>query len=430
MTPAAPGGTRHVVVGWMLAVAAIAYLDRICISTAAPAIRGELGLSDTQMGVVFSAFTFAYALFEVPSGWLADRFGARLTLTRIVIAWSALTAATGLAQGFLSLVALRFLFGVGEAGMFPAAARAFAHWLPVAERGRAFGLTIMTAALGGALTQPMVVALLARTSWRTAFVLFGTVGVVWAVGWWRWFRDDPAAHPRVGAAELEHIVRGRGDIPHHEGVPWRLVLRNRSLLALCLMYGAGIYGWYFYLTWLPTYLLRARGFDLAEVGWRAATPLVSIAAGVFLGGWASDRLCHRLGARQGRRATGLVGFPLAAAAVVAAVLTEDASRSAWLFAAAAGLAALGVAPAWAVAVEVGGAHAGVVSGAMNMFGNFGGALSPLVIGLSLERAGSWQAPLLSVAGFYLVAALAWLAIDPASRLDLPAAPRTPAEAAA
>jgi len=364
------------------------------------------------MGLVFSAFTLAYALFEIPSGWFADRFGARVTLTRIVLWWSALTAATGLARGLPSLLALRFLFGIGEAGMFPAAARAFGRWLPERERGRAFGLTLMTASLGGAMTQPLVVMLLGRVGWRQAFALFGSVGVAWAIGWWRWFRDEPADHPAVNPAELRLILERRGEIPHAESVPWGLMVRHPALVALCLMYGAGIYGWYFYITWLPTYLLRARGFDLTHVGWLAALPLLAIAAGVFLGGWLSDRLAHRWGSRRGRRATGLVGFPLAACAVVGAVRTPDPLVSAYLFAAAAGLAALGVAPAWACCVEIGGAHAGVVSGAMNMFGNLGGTLSPLVIGLSLEHFGSWEAPLLSVAAFYLLAALLWLFIDP------------------
>jgi MFS family permease len=412
----APTRARHFVVAWTLAVAAIAYLDRVCISTAAPAIRADLGLSDGEMGLVFSAFTVAYALFEVPSGWFADRFGARLTLTRIVVWWSVLTSLTGLAGGLASLLVIRFLFGVGEAGMFPASARAFGRWLPRGEQGRAFGLTLMTAALGGALSQPLVVALLARTSWRVAFAVFGSVGVVWAIGWWRWFRDEPGDHPAVNPVELRLIVAGRGEIRHHESVPWGTVVRNPTLRALCLMYGAAIYGWYFYITWLPTYLLRARGFDLSQVGWLASLPLLSIAGGVFLGGWGSDLLVDRFGPRRGRRLAGLTGFPLAAAAAVAAVLTPSPVLSAWLFAAAAGLAALGVAPGWAVSVEVGGAHAGVVSGAMNMFGNLGGALSPLVIGFSLERFGSWQAPLLSVAALYVVAAVLWLEIDPEKRI--------------
>jgi len=182
------------------------------------------------------------------------------------------------------------------------------------------------------------------------------------------------------------------------------------------MYFCAIYGWYFYLTWLPTYLLRARGFDLRQAGWLAALPLLSIALGVFLGGWLSDRLAARLGARRGRRLCGLVGLPAAAVAVLAGITTSSPIASALLLAFAGGAAALGVAPAWAVALEIGGPNAGVVSGAMNMCGNLGGTLSPLVIGFSLERWQAWQAPLVSVAVFYLVAAALWLLIDPEDRI--------------
>ena len=399
-----------------LSLVAVSYLDRICISTAAPAMKADLSLSDSQMGVVFSAFTLAYALGEIPSGWFADRYGARLTLTRIVLWWSAMTAATGLARGFASLAALRFLFGLGEAGTFPATARAYTRWLPDAERGHAFGLAIMTGALGGAITQPLVVTLLSVTSWRVAFVAFGSVGLIWAAAWWHWFRDDPREHPAVNAAELEEIVAGCPSPARRGHVPWGALAGNGSLLALCFMYGAAIYGWYFYLTWLPTYLLRARGFDLRDTGWLAALPLVAIAAGVFAGGWSSDRLAALWGRRRGRRLPGLIGFPLAALAVVGAATTSGATVSAVLLAAAAGLAALGVAPAWAVATEIGAAHAGVATGTMNMFGNLGGALSPLFVGVCLDRFGSWQAPLFSVAGLYLVAALCWLGVDPEERL--------------
>jgi MFS family permease len=399
-----------------LALIAVAYLDRVCIATAAPVIKDELGLSDAQMGMVFSAFTFAYALFEIPSGWMADRFGARMTLTRIVLWWSAMTAATGLASGFLSLVVLRFLFGLGEAGAFPATARAYARWLPARERGRAFGLAIMTGAIAGAVTQPLVVVMLGTMTWHRAFAVFGAVGVVWAGVWWWWFRDDPHEHAAVGPAELAFIAEGGAEHRPHAHLPWRRLVACRALVVLCAMYFCAIYGWYFYLTWLPTYLLRARGFDLRQAGWLAALPLLSIALGVFLGGWLSDRLAARLGARRGRRLCGLVGLPAAALAVVAGVTTSSPIASALLLAAAGGAAALGVAPAWAVALEIGGVNAGVVSGAMNMFGNLGGTLSPLVIGFSLERWQAWQAPLLSVAALYLVAAGLWLLIDPEDRI--------------
>ena len=178
------------------------------------------------------------------------------------------------------------------------------------------------------------------------------------------------------------------------------------------MYGGAIYGWYFYITWLPTYLLRARGFDMTQVGWLAALPLLSIAAGVLAGGWMSDLLARRWGVRRGRRTPGLIGLPLAAAAILGAVTTARPMAAALLLACAAGLAALGVAPAWAVCLEIGGRHAGVVSGAMNTFGNLGGALSPVVVGLCLQRWGSWNTPLLTVAVFYVVAGVCWLGIDP------------------
>ena len=425
-----PSNVRHQVTAFTLALIAVAYLDRVCIATAAPAMKADLGLSDVQMGFVFSAFTFAYALFEVPSGWLADRYGARVTLTRIVVWWSAMTAATGLATGFASLLVLRLLFGLGEAGTFPATARAYARWLPYGERGRAFGLAIMTGAFGGAATQPLVVSLLGVMTWRHVFALFGLVGLAWAFAWWRWFRDDPHQHPGVNEAELRLIASGTtvggtalssiDAIAQHGGharVPWGRLAANRTLIALCGMYAGAIYGWYFYLTWLPTYLLRARGFDLKDVGWLAALPLVAIGIGVCAGGWISDHLTRRWGARAGRRTPGVIGLPLAATAIVLAVVSTSALHSALFLAAAAGLAALGVAPAWAVCLEIGGRHAGVVSGAMNTFGNLGGAISPAVVGIALERWGSWHLPLYSVALFYVVSGLCWLAIDPQRRID-------------
>jgi sugar phosphate permease len=394
-----------------LALTAIAYLDRVCIATAAPAMKADLQLSDAQMGYVFSAFTLAYALFEVPSGWLADRFGPRLTLTRIVLWWSVMTAATGMVGGFVSLVAVRFLFGMGEAGTFPSMARTYARWLPAPERGRAFGLALMAAALGGAVTQPVVVALLTLVHWRHTFPIFGMVGVMWTVAWFWWFRDDPHHHPGVNAAELALIGCDPPAAP--DAVPWRELVSDRSMLALCGMYFGAIYGWYFYITWLPTYLLRARGFDLAQVGWLSSLPLLSIAGGVLLGGWASDVLARHWGLRAGRRAPGLIGLPLAALAIGGGLLTPTPLSAALLLASAAGLAALGVSPAWAVSLEIGGRHSGVVSGTMNTFGNLGGTLSPVVVGLCLQTWHSWTGPLLTVAACYLLAALCWLGIDPA-----------------
>jgi MFS family permease len=184
------------------------------------------------------------------------------------------------------------------------------------------------------------------------------------------------------------------------------------------MYFGAIYGWYFYLTWLPTYLLRARGFDLREVGSLAALPLLGIAAGSLVGGALSDLLARRFGLRAGLRAPGLVGLPLAALAIAGAIWTPDPRSAAFCLAAAAGLAALGVAPAWSVCLAIGGRHAGVVSGAMNTFGNLGGVASPIVVGWCLDAWSSWDTPLVTVAVLYVFAALCWLGIDPAAPLDV------------
>ncbi len=410
-----PTSARKILLGFVLTLTAIAYLDRVCISAAKPAIKAALNLSDAQMGYVFSAFTFAYALFEVPSGWLADRFGPRLMIARIVVLWSLMTALTGVASGFVSLLIIRLLFGLGEAGMFPGLARAFLLWIPAKSHGAIFGLSITAALLSGALTQKVVVGMLAVMSWRWTFPMFGVVGILWAVAWFRWFRNDPREHRGVNEAEL--ALMGASPVEAHEPVPWRAMFASRHLIAVCFVYFGIIYGWYFYLTWMPDYLQRAHGFTPERAANFAAFPLLSMAVGVFFGGYLSDALCKRWGLRRGRRACGIVSLPPAAAAVCCAAFVGNGAVAAVLLALAAGLASLSVASAWAVTLDIGGRHAGVVSGSMNMFGNLGGALSPVVVGhcvqywIQSNPWAAWHIPILSTGGFYLVSFACWLLID-------------------
>lgn len=395
------------VVALGLSVMAVAYLDRVCIAVAAPKMREEIHLTDTQLGYVFSAFTLAYALFEVPGGWLADRFGARLMLARIVVWWSAMTILTGAATGFGSLLAVRFLFGMGEAGLLPTLARAFRMWLPPTESGRAFGLTVMAGAVAGALSQPLVAGMLQFMSWRWSFVVFGAVGILWVGLWLRLFYERPEDHPKVNSAELRYIG-ARTDTGEHKFV-WA-ALRDPSVVALCGMYFLVIYGWYFFLTWLPTYLMDERHFPLVQAGYLSALPLLAIAAGVAAGGWASDAAVRRWGEQVGRRLPALGGLPAASLAMVMG-LSADGPWAATLFlSSAAGLAALSVAPAWAVCSSLGGRHAGSVTGAMNTFGNLGGALNSVVVGWSRDALGSWAPPLVSMAAAYLIATGLWFAV--------------------
>ena len=206
---AAASRTRYKVVGWAVALAMVTYLDRACLATLAPDIMRDLGLSKQQMGFVYSAFALAYAAFEIPTAWWADRFGTRRVLARIVVWWSAFTMATAAAFNFASLVVLRFLFGAGEAGAWPSVARTFSRWIPRSERGRIQGIFFAGAHLAGGVTPLIAMLLLQVMSWRAVFVVFGALGLVWALGWYRWFRDEPADHPQVNAAELERIVADR-----------------------------------------------------------------------------------------------------------------------------------------------------------------------------------------------------------------------------
>src|SRR4029079_16570011 len=260
---------RVLVFAFLLAV--VTYLDRICISAAAPAIMDELHLSFIQMGLVFSAFTLAYSLFEVPSGWLGDVRGPRRVLTRIVLWWSAFTMLTGAARGFLSLITIRFLFGAGEAGAFPNVARSFSRWFPMRERGTANGVLFLGSRLGGMLSAPLALLLIRSWTWRAAFAIFGATGVGWAVVWYWWYRDRPSEHPSVNAAELALIQEG-SDERETAKTPWRAVLRSRNLHAICAMYFAFGYGLYFYFTWLPTYLIRELGFSVLAGGLLSALP--------------------------------------------------------------------------------------------------------------------------------------------------------------
>ncbi|MGQ0736995.1 MAG: MFS transporter [Acidobacteriota bacterium] len=415
MPPPLPIRAR--VLAFAFALAVITYLDRICISAAAPYIMAELQLEAFEMSVVFGAFTLAYSLFEVPSGWLGDVRGSRRVLTRIVVWWSAFTVLTGAAQGFRSLVVIRFLFGAGEAGAFPNIARSFSRWFPRRERGRANGVMFLGSRVGGMLSAPLALLLIAGVGWRATFVVFGLVGVVWAVAWYRWYRDRPEDHPRMTPAELAWIQQDGGGATQPVSTPWRRLLRSRNLYAICTMYFAFGYGLYFYFTWLPTYLLTELGFSLLAGGVLAALPFLLAGLADLGGGWLTDRLARSHGLRAGRCYLGSAAFLAGAALVWASTLAGPPVTKALLLAVALAAADLALAACWAVPLDVAPDHAGVITGCMNTFGNLGGLVGPLVMGLALDQGQSWVLPFQLTAAVYAVGALAWLAIDPTSTMQ-------------
>jgi MFS transporter, ACS family, glucarate transporter len=410
-----PTRTRRRVLIFAFLLSVVTYLDRICISAAAPYIMADLGLTVLQMSVVFSAFTLAYSLFEIPSGWLADVRGPRRMLTRIVVWWSAFTMLTAAAAGFRSLVVIRFLFGAGEAGAFPTVARSFSRWFPRRERGTANGVLFLGSRIGGMLSAPLALLLIRHWGWRQAFIVFGTLGIAWAVAWYAWYRDRPSDHPGVNAGEVAWIEQD-GESATGGATPWRALLASRNLHAICAMYFAFGYGLYFYFTWLPTYLVRELGFSVLAGGMFSALPFALAGIADLAGGRVTDYLARTRGLRTARCRLGFASFFTCSILVMLSTVAPHPVAKAVLLAFALASADFALGACWAVCLDVGSAHAGVVTGFMNTFGNLGGLIGPLVVGFAVDRWHSWTFPFYVTAAVYAAGALAWLVIQPDRRI--------------
>ncbi|MFN0086906.1 MAG: MFS transporter [Blastocatellia bacterium] len=420
--PAAASRSRRTVLLLVFALTVITYLDRLCISAAMPTIAEEFHLTAAQKGWIFSAFTFAYAAFEIPSGWLGDRFGARLALTRIVLWWSAFTMLTGAAMGFWSLLGLRFLFGAGEAGAFPNIARAVSVWFPRREQGRAMSVSFIGLAIGSALTAPLVFTLLEYQTWRWIFIEFGLIGLLWCAIWHRWFRDRPEDHPGVNADELEQIqLSGAGGAggaggdlaPHSPSASWTKMFASSNMIFICLMYFAYGYGLYFYITWLPTYMIEALGFDRSAAKWMSALPWALSVPGFWLGGWLTDRIARATGnLKLARCGIGAAGYGASALVLLFVPRLQDPTLAAVAVAVAFCLQTTTISAAWSVCLDVGRRYAGVVTGYMNTVGNLGGAISPLVVGYAVKESGSWALPFYVMAAVLALGVVMWLSVDP------------------
>jgi MFS family permease len=367
------------------------------------------------MGAVFSAFSLAYGIFEIPSGWLGDRFGPRRMLTRIVIWWSAFTALTGRVSSFRVLWVTRFLFGAGEAGAYPNAAVAVAHWFPFVERARAQGIIWMASRLGGAIAPLVVVPMQRQLGWRNVFYIFGAIGLIWAVGWYLWFRDRPEQKRGVNASEIQIIRESAAPPPAHGATPWKVLITSGNLWAVILMYFTYGYGVNFYFFWLPSYLVEVRGIQ--NFAPYAALPFLLGAFGNAFGGWSSDALVRRIGLKWGRRTVGLIGLG-------SSVLFVLLSFASWKPLYAVISLALGFAATdfmlpncWAVCLDIGKRYSGTVTGFMNTAAQIGGAIGLTIFGYFFGRK-QWNIAILLMAISFLISAAFYLVID-ASRLLVP-----------
>jgi MFS family permease len=375
----------------------ITYLDRVCFGTATWHVVRALDLkTEADLKWAFTAFGIAYAVFEVPSGWLGDVYGPRRTLIRIVLWWSLFTAltgsvsSTGVLGGIGALIAIRFLFGMGEAGAYPNITRALHNWFPVTERGSSQGMVWLSGRLMGGLT-PLVwlfVVERAGLSWRAAFWGFGAIGLLWCVAFAAWFRNRPDEHPSVDDAERVLIAKGREPEAGHGGVPWLRLLASVNLWALCLMYFCGAFGWYFNITYLAAFLEQQYGVEKGDF-WGSVYkggPLLMGAASCLVGGRLSDRFIRWTGNRRwGRRLFGVVGHGLCGLCYLACLVTPNAFSFFLAISLAAFWNDLTMGPAWATCQDIGRRYAAVVAGCMNTIGNLGGAATGWVTGFILER---------------------------------------------
>ena len=386
----------------------VTYLHRICINPAAPDMQRDLGLSNSQWGVVLSAFLVTYGLFEVPAGWLGDRFGPRSVLAKIVVWWSAFTALTGLVRGYWQLLVVRALFGAGEAGAFPNASCVVSRWFPSNQRARAQGLVFMATRLGGALSPLLVLPLVDNWGWRSVFLAFSLLGVAWSIWWWKFFRDYPSEHPDVNAAEIAAIGSKAAGKAH---IPVGGMLTSWNFWAILGMYHFFCYASNWYLFWTARYLSSEKGWESGELAAYTALPFLLAAGADWISGSLSDRLVPRIGLVWGRRLVGMAGIGVAGVLMLSSLAIEDRVAASIVLALGFGVSDVMLPVAWAVCVDVGGKAAGTISGAMNTAGQIGGVIMSIGYGVLVDTYG-WNLPLALIACSCFVSMLFWLKIDP------------------
>jgi MFS family permease len=406
------------VIFFAVTLSIVTYIDRVALSLSRNQVASDLHLTDTQMGGVFGAFALAYALFEIPSGWMGDKWGPRSVLMRIVIWWSAFTALTGLAWNFVSLYVTQLFFGAGEAGCFPNITRAFSNWLPQNERVRSQGIIWLSARWGGAFTPVLVGFLFRYMNWRQAFFSFGVLGVIWAIAFYAWFRDHPRDKAGVNQAELD-LLKHTAQSGGHGSVPWAKFGSSKTVWLLCIQYFALSFPWYFLITWAPTFIDERFHVDMNSSMWLKTLPLLMCGIGSMFSGMISAPMTRWTGSIvTTRRILGCTGFMGAALSLVWATYLHQPLIGVLVVGLSAFCNDLVMPTAWGTVMDVAGHYSGTLAGTMNMMGNLGGALYGPAVGLVLSMTKhNWNAVLFMGAAVYIVGFLIWLVIDPVTPID-------------
>jgi MFS family permease len=398
----------------------ITYVDRVNVATASGAFKTEFGLSNTQLGMVFSAFAYPYLVFQIIGGWFADRFGARWTLTVCGVVWAGATILTGLSGGIISLALARLLLGLGEGATFPTATRALSSWLPAHRAGFAQGITHASARLGNAITPPLVVALIVLTSWRGSFVIIGILSLTWAVAWGLYFRDDPHQHPAISTQECVALPASRRG-KTRQPIPWRPLFRRMAPVIFVYF----CYGWtlWTFLSWIPQYMLHAFHLNLKDSAFFASAVFTAGVVGDALGGFVSDRVLHRTGnLRRARRDMVILGMVGSLVSTVPLLFVHEPGLAAVSLAGAFFFAEFTIGPMWAIPMDIAPQFSGTASGLMNTGSALAAILSPLVFGAVIDATGDWSLPFIGTIGLMLAGCIAAFWMRPEHRFDAEPSP--------
>ncbi|MFY0606570.1 MAG: MFS transporter [Cyclobacteriaceae bacterium] len=406
-----PARFRLVIVTFSLTL--LLYIDRVGISAAKGPIAEDLGLTDTQMGWILSAFASGYSIFQVPSGMLADKLGARKVIALIVSLWSAFTFLTGAAWNYTSMLIMRFLFGGGEAGAFPGISRANFSWIPLSERGTVTGINFSGSRLGAAFAFPLVTWMITSYGWRMGFYIMGCIGLVWAVAWYFWFRDMPEDHSGVSEEEKDYIAKTRQQPGKNEkNISWLTLLKQRNMWLAMGQYFGSNFIFFFCLTWMFPYLRERFDISATEASIYSMFPLIAGALGNWVSGAMVDIIYRKGHWKWSRSIPAIVGFGLVGIGVIGILSTQEVVAAVTFLSIAVFGADMTLSPSWSFCVDIGKSNAGAVTGTMNMAGNVGSFVTGIAFPYLVLWTGTYDTFFVLAGILVGLSIIAWVFLDP------------------
>ena len=410
---------KNIILTMLVVLGVVTFLDRINISVAGSAIMKDLNLTPLEWGWVQSAFILSYGLMQIPMGAFGDRQGHRKVLALIVLWWSLFTAFTGMAGGLASLLVIRFMFGIGEAGSSPCSTGVISRWFKKEEVGKAQGYVWAASRMGGALTPFVVIPVMTTLGWRTAFYLLGALGIVWAAVWYWYYRDRTKNKDIRELKDIKDIKETSNTLPHREGRGgssngslWHRILRSPQFWIICAMYFFYAFGSWFFFSWFPTFMELGRGFEKSELTYAVAVPFIMSMVGNIYGGYLTDKLSSKYGLKIGRKALGSTSLAISAVCMFLAAFIPGKMAVFIFLSLCFGIFDLMLPSAWALCIDLGKNHAGTIAGAMNTAGNIGGFCCGILFGQLVQSSGNYNLPLYMIAGMLIISSVLFAFINP------------------